>query len=45
MIKPKKKRSGDFSQVAHSVVADVIRLSEKPIKLPPKASQKRRKTK
>jgi hypothetical protein len=44
MIKPKKKRKGDANQVAYSVVQDVIRLSEKPVKLPPKAaSPKQRK--
>ena len=28
MIKPKKARKGDAVQVAHSVFADVIKLSE-----------------
>jgi hypothetical protein len=44
MIKPKKARKGDAVQVAHSVFADVIKLSEKPIKAPIKrASKPRRK--
>jgi hypothetical protein len=34
MIKPKKKRKGDANQVAYSVMQDVIRLSEKPVKAP-----------
>jgi hypothetical protein len=42
MVKPKKKRKGDANQVAYSIVQDVIRLSEKPIK-PPKAPRKSRK--
>ncbi|MGB7746923.1 MAG: hypothetical protein WBN75_06510 [Verrucomicrobiia bacterium] len=42
MIKPKKPRKGDSVQVAHSVFADVIKLSEKPIKAPVKASRKQR---
>jgi hypothetical protein len=40
MIKPKKPRKGDSVQVAHSVFADVIKLSEKPIKRPAKAASK-----
>jgi len=36
MVKPKKKRKGDVLQVAHSVFQDVIKLSQKPIKAPPK---------
>ena len=44
MIKPKKKRPTDTVQLAHSVFADVIKLSEKPIKTPVKpASKPRRK--
>jgi hypothetical protein len=44
MIKPKKKRPTDSFQLAHSVFADVIKLSEKPIKSPAKlASKPRRK--
>jgi hypothetical protein len=42
MIKPKKPRKGDSVQVAHSVFADVIKLSEKPIKAPAKSSLKPR---
>jgi hypothetical protein len=42
MVKPKKPRKGDSVQVAHSVFADVIKLSEKPVKLPAKPSGKRR---
>jgi hypothetical protein len=34
MIKPKRKRPTDTVQLAHSVFADVIKLSEKPIKAP-----------
>ncbi len=33
MIKPKKKRKGDGNQVANSIMEDVIRLCENPIKL------------
>jgi hypothetical protein len=36
VIKPKKKRKGDANQVAHGIVQDVIKLSEKPIKPPSK---------
>jgi hypothetical protein len=44
MIKPKKPRKGDSVQVAHSVFADVIKLSEKPVKAPTKhLKTKRRK--
>jgi hypothetical protein len=44
MIKPKRKRPSDTIQLAHSVFADVIKLSEKPIKAPAKpASKPRRK--
>jgi hypothetical protein len=43
MIKPKKSRKGDSVQVAHSVFADVIKLSEKPIKAPKPANKSRRK--
>jgi hypothetical protein len=42
MIKPKRKRPSDANQLAHSVLADVIKLSEKPIKAPIKASRKLR---
>jgi hypothetical protein len=42
MIKPAKKRKGDSNQVAFSVVQDVIRLSGKPVKLPPKPSKRRK---
>ncbi|HZF01470.1 MAG TPA: hypothetical protein VE344_06185 [Methylomirabilota bacterium] len=34
MIKPKRKRPTDTVQLAHSVFADVIKLSEKPVKNP-----------
>jgi hypothetical protein len=48
MVKPKKKRKGDAAQVAHSVMQDVIALTERPIKelsaqsrlSPPKKSRK-----
>jgi hypothetical protein len=40
MVKPKRKRKGDAVQVAHSVMQDVIRLSEKPIVAPPAAQKK-----
>jgi len=43
MIKPKKARKGDSVQVAHSVFADVIKLSEKPVKAPAKPGKPRRK--
>jgi len=43
MIKPKKARKGDAVQIAHSVFADVIKLSEKPIKAPKADSKPRRK--
>jgi hypothetical protein len=36
MIKPKKKRPSDPIQRAHSVMQDVIALSEKPINPPKK---------
>jgi len=36
MKKPKSKRKGDSVQVAHSVMRDVIALSNKPIKAPKK---------
>lgn len=42
MIKPKKSRKGDAMQVAHSVFADVIKLSEKPVKAPAKIASKPR---
>jgi hypothetical protein len=42
MIKPKKARKGDAVQVAHSVFADVIKLSGKPVKAPAKTDLKRR---
>jgi hypothetical protein len=42
MIKPKKKRKGDYSQVAFSVVQDAIRLTEKPIVAPKKRVNKKR---
>jgi hypothetical protein len=42
MIKPKKARKGDAAQVAHSVFADVIKLSEKPIKAPAKNKPRRK---
>jgi hypothetical protein len=42
MIKPKKARKGDSVQVAHSVFADVIKLSGKPVKAPAKAASKPR---
>lgn len=42
MIKPKKTRKGDAVQVAHSVFADVIKLSEKPVKAPTKITSKPR---
>jgi hypothetical protein len=42
MIKPKKVRKGDSVQVAHSVFADVIKLSEKPVKTPAKTASKPR---
>jgi hypothetical protein len=35
MVKPKKKRKGDASQVAYSIIRDVIGLSNKPIVAPP----------
>jgi len=38
MIKPKRKRPTDTVQLAHSVFADVIKLSEKPIKAPAKTA-------
>jgi lipopolysaccharide export system protein LptA len=41
MVKPKKKRKGDANQVAYSVVQDVIRLSGKPFKAPPKPRKRR----
>jgi hypothetical protein len=41
MVKPKKKRRGDASQIAYSVVQDAIKLSEKPIKAPPKRRKHR----
>jgi hypothetical protein len=40
MIKPKKKRPSDPIQLAHSVFADVIKLSEKPVKAPKKIWRK-----
>jgi hypothetical protein len=40
MFKPKKKRKGDYAQVAHSVVQDVIKLSGKPIKSPNRLARK-----
>jgi hypothetical protein len=42
MIKPKRKRPTDTVQLAHSVFADVIKLSEKPIKAPTKTASKPR---
>jgi hypothetical protein len=45
MIKPKRKRPSDPVQLSHSVFADVIKLSEKPIKAPRKASRKLRRNK
>jgi hypothetical protein len=42
MIKPKRKRPSDAMQLAHSVFADVIKLSEKPIKAPSKPVRKPR---
>ena len=41
MIKPKKKRKGDVNQVAYTIVQDVIRLSEKPVKPPPKPTKRK----
>ena len=43
MVKPKKKRKGDVAQVAYSVLQDVIALSNKPIKAPPKKKPSSRK--
>jgi hypothetical protein len=40
MIKPKRKRQTDANQMAHSIVADVIKLSEKPIKAPAKPKKR-----
>jgi hypothetical protein len=42
MIKPNKKRPTDSIQLAHSVFADVIKLSEKPIKATAKPATKPR---
>jgi hypothetical protein len=42
MIKPKRKRPSDSNQMAHSILADVIKLSEKPIKAPVKPDSKPR---
>jgi len=44
MIKPKRKRPTDTVQLSHSVFADVIKLSEKPIKAPKAASKPRKKS-
>jgi hypothetical protein len=41
MVKPMKKRKGDALQVAHSVFQDAIKLSEKPIKAPPKPRKRK----
>jgi hypothetical protein len=41
MIKPAKKRKGDAIQVAHSVMQDVIALSNKPVIAPPIKKPKR----
>jgi hypothetical protein len=41
MVKPKKKRKGDANQVAYSVLQDVIKLSENPIKAPPKPRKRK----
>jgi len=35
MTKPTKKRKGDAAQVAHSVMQDIIGLSNKPVATPP----------
>jgi len=42
MIKPKRKRPSDPNQLAHSVLADVIKLSERPAKARKKPSRKQR---
>jgi hypothetical protein len=40
MKKPAKKRQGDKVQVAHSVMQDVIGISNKPVVPPPKPKKK-----
>lgn len=43
MVKPKKKRKGDVSEVAYSVMRDVIGLSNRPaVPPPPKKPKKKR---
>ena len=42
MVKPKKPRKGDSVQVAHSVFADVIKLTEKAGKSIPNRPRKPR---
>jgi hypothetical protein len=42
MIKLKRKRPTDSVQLAHSIFADVIKLSDKPIKAPSKPAIKPR---
>jgi hypothetical protein len=34
MKKPAKKRKGDYVQVAHSVMQDIIGITNKPVKAP-----------
>jgi hypothetical protein len=40
MVKLKKKRKGDCAQVAHKVVQDAIRLTERQIKAPSKTRKR-----
>jgi hypothetical protein len=40
MVKPKRKRPSDTNQLAASVMADVIKLSEKPVKALSKQKRK-----
>jgi hypothetical protein len=42
MIKPKRKRPSDTVQLAHSVFADVIKLSGKAVKVPKSLRKKRK---
>lgn len=45
VIRPKKKRPSDVNQKAHSILQDVITLSEKPVKFPKVESGKKAKRK
>jgi hypothetical protein len=42
MKKPAKKRKGDAVQVAHSVMQDIIAISNKPIVAPPSKPAKKK---